>query len=116
MKRKSVAKGSSKHYHALHDGELLAYILYRCIEALQKHKKHGLAPERLSDAAAGLCSKKRAHAISGRFALGSVVVEAILASWPAHICSFAKPGSLLEKRQMMSDTCNTSLGNHMTMD
>lgn len=94
MKRKSVTKGSSKHYRTLYDGELLAYILYRSVEALQKHKKHGLAPERLSAAAAGLCGKKRAHAISGRFAVGSIVLEAILASWSAHICSYAKPGSL----------------------
>lgn len=93
MKRKSVAKGSSKHYRTLYDGELLAYILYRSIGALLKHKEHGLAPERLSAAAAGLCSTKRASAISGRFAVGPIVLEAILASWSAHICSYAKPGS-----------------------
>jgi len=93
-KRKSVAKGSSKHYGPLHRDELLLYFLYRCIEALQKHKKHGLAPERLADVAARLCGKHRVAAISGRFAVESNVMEAILASWSAHICSFVQPGSV----------------------
>jgi hypothetical protein len=92
--KQTVAEGSSKHYRPLRSRELLAYILYRSIEALQKHKKHDIAPGRLADVAARLCSEKRRGAISGRFAVKSNILEDILASWTAHICSFAQPGSL----------------------
>lgn len=92
--RKHSPPGQRKHYHALQDGELLEYFLSRCLEALQRHRKHKLNSRRLSAAATQLMNSHRIHALSARFAADGNVLAAILASWTPHICSFLGAGSV----------------------
>jgi hypothetical protein len=92
--RKHAPKGQVKHYRALHDGELLKYILARCIEALQRHRKHKLDGNRLSSAAAQLMNSHRLHALSARFAVEPNELTDILDSWTPWICSFLMLGSV----------------------
>jgi hypothetical protein len=72
----------------------LAYFLSRCLEGLQKHKKHRLAPEKIGYLLAGLGGLNRRKALCARFDLESACLLELLNSWCAHICTFVEPGSI----------------------
>lgn len=93
-KRPDISQHQRKHYLDVNAEELVGFFLSLCIKALCKHVKHNLDTTELKAMQHALCKKKRVDAIRSCIGFGDHVLEKILASWPAHLCSFLEPGSV----------------------